>query len=301
MRSVIINPHRMADPSSVRPPQWITESGGLLVGERLDQWIPTEDLAITGRLEIVFSDFMGSAGLSLEDEIVVVASWFCPVTHQRGAQRFGPDSLRKMPFGYDLRISIPAGAVDGCIQIRTSVCLHRKHVPAKDPSVAIEPGSILWQDHPVGRPVSLGSPRFPVACVDFKASGLGEVGSAWRVCIDTNSLELPVGRVVRLYVNTLNVPVVRALTADSKEPDAGQVLALLRFAVERELVLAALPAAERLEGVDWPEGSLGALLLSVLVRRFPDTTPSALAARIGSDPGRFETELQARLGFLQPS
>ncbi len=300
MNCIVIPPHRMADPGSVRPPQWVTEKEGMLVGDRLDHWVPTDELILTGRLELDLNSFIGSTGLSHNDEVVVVASWMCTTTHQRGSHRSSPDTLIDGPAGHTLRLSIPAGSADGCILVKAAVCLHQRRSSQGDPSVASETGSILWQDHPVGRPVSLGAARFPVACVDFKASGLGEVGSSWRIVMDSQDLEAPVARVVRLYINRLNEALVRSLTSDSRDPQAGQIQGLLRFAVERELVMAALRCHERLGLGDWKEGSFGALLRSTLRRRFPDCNPRAVASRLASDPTGFEVELQARLGFLQP-
>ncbi len=299
MSAVVVHPHRRADFHSVTAPQWLLTETGALVGDRLDGWVPSSILDLSAVIEVDRLGFASSTGLSLHDEVKVLCSWQCTVTHLRDCSVGSPLKVGELPRQVALRMTIPPGQLDCGVLLKVSICLHRRVSPNTDPMVASQPGAILWQDVENGRHIALGAGRFPMAVVDFKTTGLGEAASAWRLSVEAQEIDAPFKRVVRLYINRANVRVVRALAEGARGIESSLVRQLLQYDIEKELVLTAIREHDRIAGSPKESGSLAAVLHDLLQKRFPEQTVDVLLSRMLEDPKRFETDLQARLGFLQ--
>lgn len=299
MIGIISMPHRMADPLTVVPPAWILADTGGILGDALEDWSPETPLRLMAQTEILAEDFARSCGLDMADEIVVTASWHCSSTHMRGFQRSEPIRLEASPGTISLEVEVPVGLADQAIALRTTISLHKRKLQGGDPTVAVRQGSILWHDHPTGRVVTLGSIRFPVVGIDFAATGFGEAGSCWRLVIDASDMSASFAASVRLLLNTRNPRVISAVTEGWRDPGSSVVRNLIAFAVQRDLIHAALDHAGDLAQLDVDPGSTGEALQSVLRERFPDLDPREVRKERDRDPLAFETHLQARLGLLQ--
>jgi hypothetical protein len=299
MSTIVIHPHRRADRLSVSMPQWQLTQTGAVLGDRLDGWVPSSSLDLSAVMEIDGAAFALSTGLSPEDEVTVLCSWQCTATHLRDCSVNSPVKLSDLPKRFALRMTIPEGRVDSGVFLKATICLHRKISKNPDPMVASQTGAILWQDHENGRHVSLGAGRFPVAMVDFKTTGLGEAGSAWRLVVDSQDIDAPFKRLVRLYINSLNGRVVRALGENSRGIEASLIRQLLQYDIEKELVMIGIREHVRIKASQKDDGTLAAVLDDLLQKRFPEQGVEQLVSRMNEDPKGFETELQARLGFLQ--
>lgn len=299
MSTVVIYPHRRADSLSITAPQWVLTETGALLGERIDDWVPSSHLDVSALMEINNCAIISSTGLTTEDEVTVLCSWQCTATHMRDYVAMPPMKIGKLPKQVTLRLTIPSGQLDSGILIKASICLHKRSSVNPDPMVASQPGAILWQDHENGRYVSLGAGRFPLALVNFKTTGLGEAASSWRLIVDLQDIDAPFKRVVRLYINSLNGRVVRALSENARGVESSLIRQLLQYDIEKELVMIAVREHALLTASQKENGTLAAVLHDLIQRRFPEQTPEALSAKVSIDPKGFETELQARLGFLQ--
>jgi len=198
-----------------------------------------------------------------------------------------------------LELTVSAGVADGGLMLRTTISLHRRNAHGQDQTAAVRQGSILWYDHPTGRPVALGSMRFPVVGIDFAVTGFGEAGSCWRLVIDATDLGAPFASSARLLLNTRNPRIVSAVTEGWRDPGAAVVRNLIAFAVQRDLVHAALDHASELVQLAADPGSIGETFQAVIRERFPDLDPREIRKERDKDPLAFETHLQARLGLLQ--
>lgn len=299
MIGIISMPHRMADPMTVVPPAWILAETGGILGDILEDWSPESPLKLVAQTEILAEDFARSCGLDIQDEIVVTASWRCPATHMRGFRRSDAIRLEACSGAIPLEVVVPAGVADHEIALRTTISLHKRNAKRDDLAAAVRQGSILWYDHPTGRPITLGSTRFPVVGIDFAATGFGEAGSCWRLVIDTTDMTASFASSVRLLLNTRNPRIVSAVTEGWRDPGSSVVRNLIAFAVQRDLVHAALDHAGDLAQLDADPGSTGEALQAVLRERFPDLDPREVRKERDRDPLAFETHLQARLGLLQ--
>jgi hypothetical protein len=299
MSTIVIHPYRRADCLAVTVPQWLVTETGAVLGDRLDGWVPSSTMDLSAVMEIDVAALASSTGLSLEDEVTILCSWQCTATHLRDCARNEPQKIGKLRRQATLRMTIPAGRLDSGVLLKSTICLNRRISINSDPMVASQPGSILWQDHENGRHVSLGAGRFPLALVDFKTTGLGEAGSSWRLTVDSQDIDAPFKRVVRLYINSLNGRVVRALGENTRGIESSLIRQLLQYDIEKELVTIGVREHAKIEASRRDQGTLAAVLHDLLQKRFPDQKGDELSSRIIDDPKGFETELQARLGFLQ--
>lgn len=299
MIGIISMPHRIADPLTVVPPAWILADAGGILGDTFEDWSPETPLRLMAHTEILAEDFARSCGLDMMDEVVVTASWHCPSTHMRGFQRSDPIRLKACAGAIPLAVEVPSGVADQAIALRTTISLHRRNVQVGDPTAAVRQGSILWHDHPTGRVVTLGSMMFPVVGIDFAATGFGEAGSCWRLVIDATDMSASFAASVRLLLNTRNPRVISAVTEGWRDSGSSVVRNLISFAVQRDLVHAALDHAGDLAQMESNPGSTGEALQSVIRERFPDLDPREVRKERDRDPAAFETHLQARLGLLQ--
>lgn len=299
MTTIVIHPHRRADSLSVTLPQWLLTETGAVLGERLDGWVPSSTLDISAVMEIDARAFISSTGLTSEDEVTVLCSWQCTATHLRDFAANPPLKIGELPRQVALRLTVPSGRLDLGILLKATICLHRRCSVNPDPMVASQPGAVLWQDHENGRHVSLGAGRFPLALVDFKTTGLGEAASSWRLVVDSQDIDAPFKRVVRLYINSLNGRVVRALGENARGAESSLIRQLLQYEIEKELVMIAVREHALITASQKENGTLAAVLHDLIQRRFPERTADQLSSRMIDDPKGFATELQARLGFLQ--
>ena len=299
MSTIVINPHKRVDSLAVTLPQWLVTETGAVLGDRMDSWVPSSTLDLSAMMEIDVPMFVASTGLSHEDEVTVLCSWQCTATHLRDCAGNEPLKIGELPRQVTLRMTIPAGRLDSGILLKATICLHRRTSINSDPMVATQPGAILWQDYENGRHVSLGAGRFPLALVDFKTTGLGEAASSWRLTVDSEDIDAPFKRVVRLYINSLNGRVVRALGENARGVESSLIRHLLQYDIEKELVTIGVREHARIDASQRDDGTLAAVLQNLLQKRFPDQKADELCSRMIDDPKGFETELQARLQFLQ--
>lgn len=298
MSTIVIHPHRRADSLSITVPQWLLTETGAVLGERLDGWVPSSTLDISAVMEIDARAFISSTGLTSEDEVTVLCSWQCTATHLRDFAAKPPLKIGELPRQVALRLTVPSGRLDSGILLKATICLHKRCSVNPDPMVASQPGAVLWQDHENGRHVSLGAGRFPLALVDFKTTGLGEAASSWRLLVDSQDIDAPFKRAVRLYINSLNGRVVRALGEKARGVESSLIRQLLQYEIEKELVMIAVREHALITASQKENGTLAAVLHDLVQRRFPERRADQLSSRMIDDPKGFETELQARLGFL---
>jgi len=297
--TIVFHPHRRADILAVTAPQWVVTETGAVLGDRMDGWVPSSTMNLAAVMEINVLEFASSTGLSLEDEVMILGSWQCTATHLRDYAASPPLKIGALPRQVALQLTIPSGRLDSGVLLKATICLHRRNSTNSDPMIATQPGAILWQDYENGRHVSLGAGRFPLAVVDFTTTGLGEAASSWRLVVDSQDFDAPFKRVVRLYINSLNGRVVRALGENARGIESSLIRQLLQYDIEKELVTIGIREHTRIDASQRHEGTLAAVLQDLLQKRFPDQKGDQLSSRLIDDPKGFETELQARLGFLQ--
>ncbi|WP_209305357.1 hypothetical protein, partial [Blastococcus sp. CT_GayMR20] len=104
---------------------------------------------------------------------------------------------------------------------------------------------------------------------------------------------------ILLLVNERHEVVMRALEAAAFPAEADRrVLSTLRTDVLRALVEQALVHEDLSDDVDYPAGSLGALLLNVVRNAFPAFSLDALRRERQTTPALFSSRLQATSNLL---
>ena len=194
-------------------------------------------------------------------------------------------------------IEVPGSCLAQSLVLSTRLVLAATGKRASQLSPRI-PGSILWEEKTVVRLEGAG-PRFPIEFVSFP-SDLRH--AAWYVYA-TDDLEQPFLGGVRLYVNSENAAVARALTAVSPDAADRVVLSALYNDVGRQLVEMALQSeafiSRSAEANLFSEDSVGRALCSLLSNFLEGHLPTDLRDQFRSDPRRFAELLQDRFMLFE--
>ena len=152
------------------------------------------------------------------------------------------------------------------------------------------PGSVLWSDRQ--RVLLEGdNALFPIATADFHDLPY-PTGAGWYLHVDEDLEGAALGSIL-LLVNERHEVVLRAVEAAGSPTEADRrVLSTLRTDVLRSLVERALTDEDLTEETDYPVGSLGALLTTVVRNAFPAFSLEALRRERQTSPALFSSRLQ---------
>jgi len=159
-----------------------------------------------------------------------------------------------------VRVVLPGARVGGSLDIRTTLSLANPRPDAR-PGTARWEGSVLSQH--VQRLVLQGhGAMFPVSSVDFAGTPYG-IYASWTLQTSAE-LETPFLGGFLLLLNTRDLELQSAVSAESKSPRQELLLDQLEAGVAALLIELALDAREELTERDWPTGSTGEVLGSYL-------------------------------------
>src|SRR5262249_47303958 len=137
--------------------------------------------------------------------------------------------------------------------------------------------------------------RFPVTTVDFADHGLDPAAPWWLEI--GSELELPAMGAVQLLLNSRFPLVVEAARdLDPARPELAVLRSSLYADIGRTLVEHAL-AREDVQQ-EWPEDSLGEILVGLLAARFREPLPDLRALR-HRDPAAWSARLAATFGLFR--
>lgn len=137
------------------------------------------------------------------------------------------------------------------------------------------------------------APRLPLLPVSFTDQGIEEANhSLWWLNILDHDLERPTNDCLWLWVNTDSL-VIQRLLEKPRDPESRVWAKVLQVDFVRMLLHLAMNEEQLELDVDYPEGSLGTTLASVV--RLLSTSLEDLRLRRQSDPGRLEAEIQGKV------
>lgn len=226
-----------------------------------------------------------SCQLDSAASLSIVAIWHSSWTGLR-------DSTKPFPVngdGCELVFELPGNVLGGILTIETRLLLDQPG-DRRSPLAAHRPGSILWSDRSSLALEGEGS-RFPLVPISFATANLaaGRMG-LWCLMIETMDLEASALGALRLYVNTDN-PLAADLLASVPDPTAVQLLRFIQFDVARQLLHFGLGHGELDMNENYPEASLGQVLVNLL--RLFHSPLAELRARFRTEPGDLEAEFQS--------
>ncbi|MGW0042533.1 hypothetical protein [Rhodococcus sp. NPDC003348] len=195
----------------------------------------------------------------------------------------------------NVEFELDGDELGGVLELATVLTLRRPTVGGSV-AAARRPGSVLWQDR-FSVLLQGDAVLFPLAIADFhdlpyptKASWYLEIGE---------DLEAAALGSVLLLANERREVVVNSLAAAGSPSDSDlRVLSTLRTDVQRALIERALTHEDFDEDVDYPAGSLGALLAAVLRMTFPAFSVEALRRERLSEPALFTSRMQDATDML---
>ena len=289
MSRITALPYLLAAPERVACDPWRCESraGWIDLPPARPEWDFATPVNLDRTLRIDLPGVHADCKLAREDELAITVVWHASGTNLRGAIRpalaRGDGSLR-------VQVQLAGRELGGTLHLETQLILLRAS-GARDPLAASRPGSVLWRQresvHLEGE-----AARFPVEAIDFAQTGFGPVEAAWQLQWQREALDHATLGSVCLYVNSSHQTMRRVMTDPGSDAEARAVMSALEFDLVRQLVSGALDNPEFDDGVDFPDGSLGASLVALLGWCFPGDSLASLRGLRDVAPARLESRMQ---------
>ncbi len=232
-------------------------------------------------------------GLRADSELMMTVVWSAANSSLRGRAWQAP-LIASTDVELEIDFELPGDELGGRLDLETCLTLRS---PGSQGSLAAptRPGSVLWRDV---RSVMLQGDAvlFPLSIVDFEHLPY-PTGAAWHLELGHDLESQALGSIL-LLANKRREAVTAALEAASDPTEADRrVLSTIRSDVIRSLVERALVEDEFDPEADYPTGSVGALLASVLRATFPDRPLDALRRDRDHEPILFTTRIQNATGL----
>jgi len=170
------------------------------------------------------------------------------------------------------------------------------------PLTARLPGTVLWQDT-AAIALEGSAARFPMEVLDFHAARLPAADAPWYLDWprDGERFEEPMLGALRLFLNSRHPAIGALVSGEMDAATAGAVTSMMRLEVARTMLVGALAEDNFVEGTaEYPDGSVGAALHTMIGLYWPDESPGSLRSQLRAAPQAFEAQLQERLRFLAP-
>jgi len=189
----------------------------------------------------------------------------------------------------EVSLLVPASAVGGTMTLELEMALLAPSAAQPAPFAPSKVGHTVYR-HSSKLILEGDAGQLPILPVSFRDHGIkNPAASLWWLRLLSKDLHDTVGATLWMWLNTDN-PQLRPLI-DHTESDTGEVwMQVLKMDFIRQLLREALAHSDLDPEHDYPEGSLGALLLGVV--RLIGNSVNEVRSKYADDPGRVEAELQ---------
>src|SRR5690606_24209348 len=178
----------------------------------------------------------------------------------------------------------------GVLDLDTRLVLARNRTDGA-PWAPRRAGSSLWEDHRSLR-LQGDAPQFPMAVVDFAETSFPD-GAGWHLQIGVDLHAAAMGSLL-LLINEGNRTVTEAFTRAARpRPVDRVVLSAVHADVARVMIEHALALEDFVDGAEFPEDRLGAVVPSLFGRLFSNQTINDVRRRSRRSPALFASEVQA--------
>jgi len=291
----VVLPHRVALDERVSAGAWTDEHGRELA--TLEEWDYTTPVRLRREVEVDVAGVRGDCGLE-EEPLACIVVWRASKTGLRGAgagaELSGPRVREVMEVGLE------GPELGGVLHLTTRVVLGAGTTPR--PLTARLPGTVLWQDT-AAIALEGSAARFPMEVLDFHAARLPAADAPWYLDWprDGERFEEPMLGALRLFLNSRHPAIGALVSGEMDAATAGAVTSMMRLEVARTMLVGALAEDDFVEGTaEYPDGSVGAALHTMIGLYWPDESPGSLRSQLRAAPQAFEAQLQERLRFLAP-
>lgn len=236
-----------------------------------------------------------ACGLAADAELTLTVVWSAASSSLRGRAW-----QALVPAAEDVELEIdfelPGDELGGRLDLETTLVLRSTGPMVGSAATPTRPGSLLWKD--VQSVMLQGDAvLFPLSVVDFEHLPY-PTGAAWHLELSHDLDSQALGSIL-LLANQRREIVTNALIAAADPTDADRrVLSAIRTDVIRSLIERALVDDEFDLDAEYPTGSIGALLASVVRATFPDKPLEALRRDRDHEPILFTTRIQNATGLL---
>ncbi|OAH13402.1 hypothetical protein [Streptomyces jeddahensis] len=294
-----ILPYRIPSEDVLTAQKWllVTEDGEVTMPEALPDWDYQMDLHLRRTVSVDLDRARVQSGLPTDAALMLAAVWTATGSNLSGpAQhvRLVEGGTRKV----ELDIRLKGADLGGLLLLDTALVLAERRSDAR-PSSPRRAGSVLWSDRESLR-LQGDAPQFPMAVIDFARTSFPDE-AAWHLQISGGLESATMGSLL-LLVNERNTVTATAFeNAGKPRPVDRIVLSAVYADAARIMMEHALGNGDFAEDADFPDGSLGATMLSLFDQLFPGQSITDIRLRQRQSPALFASDLQAAVKIFEVS
>ncbi|MFC8200622.1 hypothetical protein ACFUTV_35295 [Streptomyces sp. NPDC057298] len=292
-------PYRVPPEDVVTTEPWllVTEDGDVPMPEALPDWDYQMDLHLRRTVSVDLDRARSRSGLPTDAALTLAVVWTAT-----GSNLSGPaEHARLVESGTitaEFDIVLRGADLGGLLALDTALVLAERRPDARSPSPR-RAGSVLWSDRAELR-LQGDAPQFPMAVIDFSLTSFPD-DAAWHLQISGGLENATMGSLL-LLVNERNTVTATAFeNAGKPRPIDRVVLSAVYTDAARIMIEHALTNDDFTEDSDFPDGSLGATMVSLFDRLFPDQLITDIRLRQRQSPALFGSDLQAAVKIFEVS
>ena len=262
----------------------------------VEGWDPSVDLEFRRTIQMDPAMVRETTGLGRASKVRLLAGWYCDATRSRCFTSELDVSLRDDdPLDIEVSCEVAGRDVAVSIALETRLILIRASGDSSEIS-ATATGASLWDDE-LRIPLEGVASRFPTEWIDFTHAAYPNE-AAWYLDWDPSRPEYSVLGGMRLYLNSSHPRLPRLLKPTA--PECAVLWQTIRIEIARLIVRGGLASDEFVENSDsFEDETVGAAIRRLVNVVFVGDSVHAARDLMVRDPGRFDAQLQARLGYLQ--
>ncbi|MEU0450195.1 hypothetical protein [Streptomyces tendae] len=283
------------DVVSAGPWRLVVEDGEVPLPEALADWDYQMDLHVRRTVRVDPDRARKETGLPTGAALMLSAAWTATGSNLSGpAQHVRLTETAEASVELDFRL---LGAdLGGLLRLDTALLLAERRNDVR-PSSPRRAGSVLWSDREVVR-LQGDAPQFPMAVLDFSLTSFPD-NAAWHLQISGGLESATMGSLL-LLVNERNTVTTTAFQNAAKpRPIDRVVLSAVYADAARIMIEHALTREDFAEDAHFPDGSLGATMLSLFDQLFPAQAIADIRLRRSQSPALFTSDLQAAVKIFE--
>lgn len=287
MRTISVG-HLVVEDGIIESPEWEYAVNGQvtkLLGNTLPDWNYFSDLDVSCVVTVDLSVLQQE--LHIPPDLVL--AWVLIARSTSSPVITSSKPLPVIQGAQEVAITVPASTLGGALVLELEMGVLS---PSKTATAEFAPSQVGHTVYQTSSRIVLegDAGQLPILPVSFADHGItNPKSSLWWLRVLSKDLHDPAGATLWMWLNTDN-PHLRPLI-DHTDSETGDVwMQVLKMDFVRQLLREALGHPDLDESQEYPEGSLGALLLGVV--KLVGASVDAVRSKYSDDAGRVEAELQ---------
>ncbi|MFI1397721.1 hypothetical protein [Streptomyces sp. NPDC020681] len=292
-------PYRVPSEDVVVAESWllVSQDGEIPMPEALPDWDYQMDLQLRRTVRVDLDRARSQSGLPADTALTLAVVWTAT-----GSNLSGPAEHARLTdsgtITAEFDVVLRGADLGGLLLLDTALVLAERRTDAR-PSSPRRAGSVLWSDRESLR-LQGDAPQFPMAVIDFARTSFAD-DAAWHLQISGGLESATMGSLL-LLVNERNTITATAFeNAGRPRPVDRIVLSAVYADAARIMIEHGLGNDDFAEDADFPDGSLGATLLSLFDQLFPGQAITDIRMRQRQMPALFASDLQAAVKIFEVS